>query len=349
MGDAFRSVRQGALRAVVFGPATAHRNVHRSVRAHLWGLALITLLSACASTPPTPVDSAKAGIQSVPPGAPRGEESTFQGRGGASLAYVSYRSPGARSALVVLNGLQGHAGWFASAAGELRERGYDVYCIDRRGSGLNRENRGFVSGHIDAYETWFADIQAFVRPLRQRYDDVVLVGVSWGGRLAVTYGLKHSEDLDALVLVAPWLRTRKTVDLPTQVGVLLSQPFTPERAVSIPIEPELYTTEPSLLDYLRHDPLRLESASVTFFYESHQLRHHIFDQMSGKQIPVQLILAGDDAIVDNDRVLTSLRQARRTSLDVVNYEHQSHAIALDVPEKLAEDIDRWLDKTLREE
>ena len=111
----------------------------------------------------------------------------------------------------ISHGIESHAGWFAIAAAELRRRGFDVYCLDRRGSGLNRANRGFVSGHVDAYETLLADIDAFVRPLRPRYDHVFLVGLSWGGKLALAYGLSHPETVDGLVLITPGLRA--TVDV----------------------------------------------------------------------------------------------------------------------------------------
>jgi pimeloyl-ACP methyl ester carboxylesterase len=108
-------------------------------------------------------------------------EHEYRTADGAVLGYVEHRAAAPVAAIVYLHGIESHSAWFDAAADGLCARGFDVYCLDRRGSGMNRENRGFRSGHVDHAETLIADIRDFVRPLRDRYAHVFLAGLaaSW--------------------------------------------------------------------------------------------------------------------------------------------------------------------------
>ncbi len=304
---------------------------------------LAVLLAGCAGQPVVPVDSQGEVEQNPAPGGSGGRVDTFGGGDGESLAYIAYTQPAARTALVYLHGIESHAGWFAIAAGQLREKGFDVYCLDRRGSGLNRENRGFTSGHVDAYETLLADIDAFITPLHERYDQVFLMGLSWGGKLALAYGLSHPDAVDGLVLITPGLRAEVDVSRRNKLKIAALSPTFPKARVPTPIQPEMFTTTPVYLDYIRNDPLRLSSATVRFFWQSHRLDGFVDHRINGNRLPVQLFLAGNDTIIDNDGVLKVLEQGRESGLDVLWYDDQTHSIQLDAPRRMVDDITDWLE------
>ena len=241
-----------------------------------------------------------------------------------------------------MHGIESHAGWFAIAAGELQRRDFDVFCLDRRGSGLNRENRGFLSGHTNAYETLFADIDAFINPLREYYDQIFLVGLSWGGKLALAYGLSRPQAVDGLVLITPGLRAEVDVSMLEKMKIALLSPWNPTARVLTPIQPEMFTTTPPYLEYIRDDPLRLTSATVRFFWQSHRLDKYVDKNIAGNQLPVQLFLAGGDTIIDNDGVLNVLEQGREAGLDVLLYDDQTHSIQLDAASRLVDDMADWI-------
>ena len=305
-------------------------------------LLLAVLLVGCASQPVVSIDQQAEVSQNPASGGVGGRVETYTGSDGANLAYVAYTQPGARTALVYLHGIESHAGWFAIAAGQLREQGFDVYCLDRRGSGLNRENRGFLSGHVDAYETLLADIDSFITPLHDRYDQVFLVGLSWGGKLALAYGLSHPQAVAGLVLITPGLRAEVDVTMLNKLKIGLLSPLNPTARVPTPIQPEMFTTTPVYLDYIRNDPLRLNSATVRFFWQSHRLDRYVDRNIAGNRLPVQLFLAGNDTIIDNDGVLRVLQQGREPGLDVLWYEDQTHSIQLDATQRLVNDMSDWI-------
>ncbi len=303
---------------------------------------LAVLLAGCAVAPVVSPEKPIEVAQYPAPGGVPGELGQYAGSDGASLAYVSYTQPGAATALVYLHGIESHAGWFALAADALRTRGFDVYCLDRRGSGLNRENRGFLSGYVDDYGTLLEDIRAFIAPLRERYQRVFLVGLSWGGKLALGYGLTHPQDLDGLVLITPGLRAKVDVSFPNKLKIALLSPLNPGARVPVPIQPEMFTTTPLYLDYIRDDPLRLTSATVRFFWQSHRLDAYVDRNIADNRLPVQLFLAAEDTIIDNDGVLELLRQGQEPGLDVLRYEDQTHSIQLDAPQRLVDDMTDWI-------
>jgi alpha-beta hydrolase superfamily lysophospholipase len=57
---------------------------------------------------------------------------------------------------------------------------------------------------------------------------------------------------------------------------------------------------------------------------------------------VQLFLAGQDRIIDNDGVLELLSAGRTPEMEVLNYPDQTHSIQLDAPQRLVEDMTQWI-------
>jgi len=246
--------------------------------------------------------------------------------------------------VLYLHGIESHGGWFDEAADLLCQEGFDVYCLDRRGSGMNRENRGLASGNIDGWEQLTTDIEVFAKPLHDQYETVILTGLSWGGKLALAYALAFPEHCDGLVLVTPGMRTKLPGQGNTAVQVLSS---TPDDYVEIPIEPEMFTDDPDYLDKLRRDPLRLHYATARFFVEGLELDRHIDRRMPSNELPILLILAGKDRIIDNQAVINVARRGKQDILDIVWFSDQTHSVQFDAPGRLARQIVGFYEDHLR--
>jgi acylglycerol lipase len=307
-----------------------------------WGSFLLTVVCACTPLLPPPVDPARGGVQYVPDASLAGADAVYTAADGASLGYVKYEKPGAKTALVYLHGIESHGGWFAKAATLLRDRGYAVYCLDRRGSGINRENRGFVSGHVDSYQTLLVDIRAFVEPLRERYDSIFLLGVSWGGKLALGYALTDPENIRGIVLITPGIRALVDASLFTKIKILLYSQIHPTEPIPIPIETEMFTTTPEHYEFIQRDPLRLKYATAGFFFESHRFDGYIDERIANLYLPVQVFLAGKDTIIDNEGVRRVLQKGSQEHMAILTYEDQTHSIQLDSTERMIQDIVDWL-------
>jgi acylglycerol lipase len=302
------------------------------------------LLLLCCLLPagPAVADGVRVGNQYLLDASLAGEEREFQAPGGGELGYIAYTAAGADTALVYLHGVESHAGWFAQAAVLLRERGYDVFCLDRRGSGINRENRGFTSGHVDNFRVLLDDIHAFMTPLRQRYRRVVLVGLSWGGKLATAHALAWPGDADALVLITPGLRALVDVGLLDKLRIVLFSQLSPQSKIASPIAPEMFTTTPRYLDYIENDPLRLTHATARFYWQSNRLDAWLANNIDTLDPPLLLFLAGRDRIIDNAGVIELLQRARLQEFEIIDYPDQTHSVQFDDPDRLVQDMDQWL-------
>jgi alpha-beta hydrolase superfamily lysophospholipase len=307
-------------------------------------LAVAMLVLAGCETPVVSVDPNIPRVdyfESSDPAALR-SELTYIAADGQELAYIYHHRAGqeASTAIVYLHGIESHAAWFDEAAHLLCLEGYDVYCLDRRGSGLNRENRGLPSGHIDDYRTLLNDVDDFVGPLDSEYDTIVLTGLSWGGKLALAYGLEHPDRVEGLVLITPGMRSAVPGEAATAMKVIFSAGDDP---VKIPIKPEMFTEDPVYLDMLKRDPLRLRYASAKFFIEGVQLDRHIDRMMPDNELPILLVLAGQDQIIDNEGVTKIVRRGKQEILDIVIYTDQTHSVQFDAPERLVWQMDGWMD------
>jgi len=260
---------------------------------------------------------------------------------GRQLTALAYRRAQRRdTALIYLHGIESHASWFDRAGRLLARRGYDVYALDRRGSGLNRENEGFISGHVDTYRTLLADLDPLVTSLRRKYQNVHLVGLSWGGKYAVGYALATAK-VDGLILITPGLKARIQPPLAKKLAIFLCSYLAPTAQFTTGIEPEMFTTTPLYLRQIRMDPLRLRTASARFLVQSNALERDIERNLSENRLPILVLLAGRDQIIDNTAVTTLLHRSA-VKPDIIIYEDQTHSIQFDAPEWMVRDIVHWL-------
>lgn len=286
------------------------------------------------------------GNQYVLEAALAGNELEYRTRDGDTLGYIAHTQAGATTALVYLHGIESHAGWFAQAATRLAEHGYDVFSLDRRGSGINRENRGYVSGHINHYQILLDDIQDFIVPLRRRYRHVFLVGLSWGGKLATAYELEYPQDVDGLILITPGIKALVDVSLPVKLKILLYAQISPESRIASPIAPEMFTTTPRYLDYIKGDPSRLTHATARFYWQSSRLDSYLDSNITALDTATLLFLAGQDRIIDNAGVMETLKRGNSNKLTVISYPEQTHSVQFDDPDRLVQDMDHWLQQQL---
>ena len=272
------------------------------------------------------------------------ETELYTGTEGVQLGYHAYRAEAnqARTALIYLHGIESHAGWFHYSARMLSAEGFDVFALDRRGSGTNRENRGYLSGHVNHYEDLLADVREFIREkVEGNYDRVYLIGLSWGGKQAALYALYYPETIDGIMLVTPGIVARVDASPGQKLGIFLSRIFAPRKTFKTPIETEMFTGVPLYQDYIRRDPLKLHSATARFFMESRKMDSYLRKHIGELTTPTLLILTRLDPIIDNDGV-EELVCRSPAPLNIYYYADQQHSVQLEDPARLTRDMTRWI-------
>jgi alpha-beta hydrolase superfamily lysophospholipase len=245
----------------------------------------------------------------------------------------------ARAAVVALHGIQSHGGWYEQTCSALADRGYAVSFLDRRGCGLNDRDRG----DAPSFRRLLDDITEYLRTLAgPRF----LLGISWGGKLAVALQRRHPGLTDGLILIAPGLCPRVRQPLPTRLRILAARLVTPRRRFLIPLnDPELFTADLERQRFIRDDLLALREASARLLVENVRLDVYVRFALRQIRVPVLVLLAERDRIIDNAatrRLVAHIPAADRT---VIEYAGAHHTLEFEPggPPFLA-DLQTWLDR-----
>jgi alpha-beta hydrolase superfamily lysophospholipase len=268
----------------------------------------------------------------------------------------------ARARVVCLHGIQSHGGWYEHSSKCLRDAGFEVFFLDRRGSGMNRQDRGDTPG----FRWLLSDIAEFIETLREPPADrsrgsrlkVFLLGISWGGKLAAGLVRRNFKLVDGLILLCPGFFPKIGLSMRKRLAILWARLVEPTRRFPIPLDdPELFTAAPRWIQFIRTDPMSLHEATARFLMESVRLDGYL--RLVGRYVcmPVLLMLAEQDRIIDNwrtrrlvERLQTPLivdGPAFKRDTQIIEYPAAHHTLEFEPePERFIRDLISWLEKHL---
>lgn len=252
-----------------------------------------------------------------------------------------------RGVVVVLHGVQSHAGWYDRLGRNLSDSGCVVHFPDRRGSGSNTVDRG----HARSARRLYQDVAEHVELARSLNPGlpVVLGGISWGGKLAVMTAARRPELVDGIALMCPGLQPQVGVGAKEGLRIFLAWAASGlaarRRYFPIPLaDPALFTGSPEWQDFIARDPLSLRQASASLLAASRIIDFGVRRAPSRIIRPVLLMLAGHDRIVDNDRTRAYFDRMDRSLLTVVDYPDAHHTLEFEPdPDTYARDLLAWMD------
>jgi len=259
-------------------------------------------------------------------------------------AYARWWQPASpRGAVLYLHGIQSHGLWFEASASRLAEAGFAVLLPDRRGSGRNDADRG----HLPSAKRLLADLADCLNEIHVRtgFTRAHLVGVSWGGKLALAFFRYLPGRVASLTLVAPGLYPK--VDLPFHqklkvVWSVITRSSTP---LAVPLQaPELFTANPGRQAFIRSDSLALHHVTSGFLLASRRLDRiaHGAARSHG-QCPLRLVLAEHDRIIDNHKTRDFVRGLHWPQRDIVEYQGAHHTLEFEPdPEPYFRDLVAWI-------
>jgi alpha-beta hydrolase superfamily lysophospholipase len=264
---------------------------------------------------------------------------TFSASDGYSFHYRCFPASGpTRGQVVYLHGIQSHGGWYESSCRFFAENGFEVFFLDRRGSGLNREARGDTPN----YHRLVSDVREFIaakcasRPL--------LIGVSWGGKLACAVERLAPQTTSGLLLLTPGICPQVRPPLRTRLAIAWSRLFRPSRSFAIPLDdPQLFTANPQRQRYIQEDALSLREATARFLVESVRLDFLMRRTPPTLRVPILLMLAGKDRIIDNAKTQDWLQRCATTEKQIITYAEAHHTLEFESnPQPVFEDMLTWM-------
>lgn len=272
------------------------------------------------------------------------EIATFPASDGYRWHFRHYSTPVTTRAVVVgIHGIQSHGGWYLHSCQRLAEAGFPVWFLDRRGSGLNTEARGDAS----RFRRLLDDLAEFIVHLRRQQTGkkIILLAISWGGKLAVALQRRFPGLCNGLALLCPGFFPRMRPSLRQRLAIAWSRLIRPGRLYPIPLnDPELFTASPRWLEFLRQDPLSLHKATARFLVASVFLDRYLRRTPACVLVPTLLMLAGQDRIIDNDKTRAFVEQFAGPR-DIIEYPEAHHTLEFEPnPDRFLGDLLAWLSK-----
>jgi alpha-beta hydrolase superfamily lysophospholipase len=274
---------------------------------------------------------------------------TFTAGDGYRWRYRRYEAIGpARAHVVCVHGVQSHSGWYDYSCSRLSQAGFTVSFLDRRGAGLNEQDRA----DAPHFRRLLDDIAEFLRTLQPlaaspRHPPVFLLAISWGAKLAASLQRRHPGLVDGLALLSPGFCYRVTPSFRERLGIFVARLFSPRRPFPIPLnEPDLFTASPRWQQFIRDDRLGLREATARFFIESVRLDLYLrLFVRPAVRMPVLLLLAEHDRIIDNARTRKFVEQFASADKEVIEYAGAQHTLEFEPdPDRHVGDLLRWLER-----
>jgi alpha-beta hydrolase superfamily lysophospholipase len=250
-----------------------------------------------------------------------------------------------RAHLVFLHGIQSHAGWYEYSCTRLAKEGFLISFLDRRGSGMNREGRGDAPG----FKRLVRDVAEFIEDAQRTETatgvlPVFLLGISWGAKLAAGLQRFRPGLVRGLGLLCPGFFPRVGLPLAERLRIAWSRLTAPARLYPIPLnDPELFTATPRWLEFLRGDSLSLYRATARFLVESVRLDRYLRSVPSLVRVPVLLMLAERDRIIDNTATRRFVERFKSPERKIIEYPGAHHTLEFEPdPEPFLKDLTDWL-------
>lgn len=252
-----------------------------------------------------------------------------------------------KAIIVALHGIQSHSGWYSYSSGELCDAGYELVFLDRRGSGMNADDRG----HTRHHDRLVNDVIHLLTDVRRRRNErypmtpIVLSGLSWGGKLAAVVASRRPELLDALILLYPGIYSQFQatewdhfrLNLARFGDVLL-------KCVPLPLsDPKLFTNSDQWRDFIARDSLALHEVTVSFLLANRELDQ--LAQVAARSIrcPTFMALAGRDRIINNTATRDFFARISTESKTLIEYPQACHTLEFESNRReFVADMIRWL-------
>jgi alpha-beta hydrolase superfamily lysophospholipase len=275
----------------------------------------------------------------------------FAASDGYRWHYRRYPAVGiVRAEVVFIHGIQSHSGWYEHSCTQLAGAGFAVSFLDRRGSGLNQNQRG----DAPSFRRLLDDLAEFLTQVPRSVPRGHSVGrlplflgaISWGGKLAVALERRHPGLVDGLMLLCPGFFPRVSPTLWQRLRIAFARLFRPRKPFPIPLsDPELFTATPRWQQFLRDDRLRLHQATARLLVESARLDGYLRFVPKYVHVPVLLLLAAGDRIINNARTRAYVERFATPDKEIIEYAGAHHTLEFEAdPNRFIGDMQAWLKK-----
>lgn len=241
----------------------------------------------------------------------------------------------AENAVLLLHGVESHAGWFDELAPLLAQEGYAVYAVDRPGWGQSPGPRGHVASYADLVHVF----DCVATRIQKDHLRIHLAGMSWGGKLALYLALRRPCFFQSLTMIAPGLFPARGPGLFAGAGIAAGW-LSRVGSMSVPlrIRDDDFTSRPDRTAFIANDPLRVRRVTSSFCVESLKMGAFIKEHIGQLRLPWRLLLAEHDTVIRNAPTEALLAKVGGVQHETVTLPDCRHTLVYERPEVVAREI-----------
>ena len=220
--------------------------------------------------------------------------------GGLRLYYRGWEADEPSAALLVVHGLSEHSGRYVEFGRSMAAFGINTYSLDLRGHGLSEGRRG----HADRFEVLLQDVDRFRREIvgcTSNAEPQFLLGHSMGGLIATRYIEEYATDVAGAIIISPWLATAMPIPRWKSLAASLLNRVLPSLPISAGIDEQWLSHDRVVVQRYRDDALVHGKITPRLFSEASMAMGLVMQRSDRIRIPLLMLLAGDDRIVDTGK------------------------------------------------
>lgn len=266
---------------------------------------------------------------------------SFTAKDGYECKYRHYPAQGdCKGMLVGIHGIQSHSGWYQHSCQRYADAGFTVFFLDRRGSGMNQLDRG----DAPHFRRLLDDVAEFIDHVRQPDLPLFVLSISWGAKLGAALQRRRPGICNGVIFIAPGFFSQVRNNASSRFLITMSRVFFPRMNFLIPLNnPELFTSNPLWIQFLKDDESSLHVATGRLLFESFRLDIYLYFTPPTVNVPVLLLLAGKDRIINNEKCRGFFDRFASTDKTVIEYQNAHHTLEFEAdPEPMIDDVIHWL-------
>ncbi len=269
-------------------------------------------------------------------------EFKFESADGTELNGRWWARPSAGGSLVIGHGLGEHGGLYEHVAQFLFDQlPLAVLAFDFRGHGRSEGRRGYARRASDLSADWSAALGFASRELP--HAPCFALGHSYGGLAALAGAFENDLACRGLILSNPALRIRMAVPALKVAAGRLLRVLAPWVTLAAPLPVEHLTSDPDMQQSRRADALAHNRISAPLYFGMREAARRVLEAPDRFTIPLLLLLAPDDPIIDAEASRTWFDQVPTTDKAIRLYPGSMHEPLADVNRhQVLIDIVDWL-------